>query len=934
MTEPRYARVVGQSGLLLRKIISLLGGPTRVIVEDASVRFERSDGSTAGDLDVRLMRDIAIHRVGPLLSWRITATGLDGEHHSIYALSRGDAERVRSSVTGIAAEHAKEVGPRLLDLDARLSSGGYMRFMVSRRLHGEIVEAVKSFGQFVEHNLEEAPFRAFSRLYRLVPRDAFDDARRTYNRQFIEERVPAIRNTAIDQFNQRLTDEQCAAIATDEDATLVLAGAGTGKTSVITGKIADLVLNQGVSPRDVLVLTFNNKAAKQIRGRLPARLSGTVVSTFHAFGRGTVAKAAQGNPTVSRLANSSEQLVKHLQDSLDVMVNDPKTSAPLVDYVAYYGRPYKSPWDFKNQGQYEAYTRNVGLVTLMGDRVKSYEELMIANFLARNGIAYEYEKPYEHPTRSIERRQYQPDFYLTKHKIYIEHFALDKKGRAPRDWDWRRYERDVSWKRETHTRAGTQLVETFSWQHRDRTLLEYLARELRGRGVPMTPVPDREWFDKLRNDFAYSSLAEFSAKFLNHVKTSQVDLAKLRKRAANSVEPARAETFLKVFEQLYNRYSYYLSQRNESDFHDMINEATNVIRDGRGGSPFKYVLVDEFQDISAGRLELLMALNQEETAYFFVGDDWQSIYRFAGSDVSLVKELAENSGEHFEYVETMTLPQTFRYGSGIEGASSWFVRKNPAQTQRLLRPFGEVKRDEGVTVVWSTGNRQGLDEALSDIQRANGGGPGAVYVLTRYNRTQREVGRRKQVGRLRVGYSTVHGAKGEEDEYVVVLDLIKDLRARTGFPSGGDDEDPLLELVLPPVASEDGYEFAEERRLFYVAMTRAKYGVYLVADSGRPSQFVEELLDQFGKHPSDYGGTGRVSVLDRPADEASPAIHEIGKRAEPCPQCNDGRLFIRYNRDDGSAFLGCSNYFSDLGCRYTKDAPDHSPRNPPPDPNP
>ena len=139
----------------------------------------------------------------------------------------------------------------------------------------------------------------------------------------------------------------------------------------------------------------------------------------------------------------------------------------------------------------------------------------------------------------------------------------------------------------------------------------------------------------------------------------------------------------------------------------------------------------------------------------------------------------------------------------------------------------------------------------------------------------------------RENFSTVHGAKGREADYVIVLDL-KD--GRWGFPSRIENNS-LLDLVLPPV-SEVAYPFAEERRLFYVAMTRARIGAYLVTDSTRPSAFVREL-------------------------QKYDDIRQIGSFAQKCPRCGVGTLVKRegpYN-----VFMGCTEYGSEPSCRYTKD---------------
>ncbi len=292
------------------------------------------------------------------------------------------------------------------------------------------------------------------------------------------------------------------------------------------------------------------------------------------------------------------------------------------------------------------------------------------------------------------------------------------------------------------------------------------------------------------------------------------------------------------------------------DFHDLINRAARHIREGRWKPKYRYVLVDEFQDISAGRMALLEALGRPDTAYFLVGDDWQSIYRFAGSDVRLVHECGDLLG----HVQERTLSQTFHFGDGILEPSTAFVKRNPEQTQRPLRPASGAG-DDGVTIVADFSLAGGVARALRDIEANARGERRSVLVLGRYRQSREAVPPRRWIGSLRVEFSTVHGAKGREADYVIVLNL-KD--GRWGFPSKVED-DPLLELVLPPV-SGGAYPFAEERRLFYVAMTRVRHGAYLVTDPVRPSTFVMELL----REPSE--------------------LRQIGELALECPRCRRGRL--------------------------------------------
>ena len=286
---------------------------------------------------------------------------------------------------------------------------------------------------------------------------------------------------------------------------------------------------------------------------------------------------------------------------------------------------------------------------------------------------------------------------------------------------------------------------------------------------------------------------------------------------------------------------------------------------GRWRSRYRYVLIDEFQDISAGRMALLRAINDTGVAYFVVGDDWQSIYRFAGSDVSLVS----SCGNHLGHVQQRTLSLTFRYGDGILVPSTTFIKKNPQQTQRLLRCNGTA-RDNGVTVVAAEDTASGVQEALRHIEGIAGDETPEVMVLGRYNKSRDAVPAGGE-------FNTVHRAKGTEADYVVVVDLADD---RWGFPSQIDD-DPLLELVLPPPHGK-AYAFAEERRLFYVALTRARHGAYLITDPKFPSAFVLELLEQ-------DNGLRQVGDLE-------PAL--------PCPRCRNGRLV----RSESHKTLRCTNY--------------------------
>ncbi|MCY4640731.1 MAG: UvrD-helicase domain-containing protein [Chloroflexi bacterium] len=851
----------------------LTGGPPGVVLERGVLRFT---GRSAIPVD-------AIDRIEARPSWfwtRLTVREAGGGAHAIGGLARRDAERVAAAAREEAARAAGEVAGELAQLDDRLTSflsgDRYRRYAAGVKVQADIANVVlRCSGALLRSHLSPDAAAALARIRPFASPAAFERAREEANDRFVASRLPAVAGATAGVLSNPPTTEQAAAIATDEDVTLVLAGAGTGKTAAITGKVAHLVRNEGVAPEEVLVLAFNRKAAGEVRERLPDDLAGAHVATFHAFGLRVIA-AVEGSPALSKLAEDEAKLIAAIDAILVELLSDPRQGRAVTEFIERHRSDYRSQFDFETPGEYYDHVRRSELRTLAGDRVKSFEELEIANFLTLNGVRYDYERPYPVETATAQHRQYRPDFHLPEHDIYIEHFALDRDGRPPAGW--KGYADGVAWKRGIHERYGTTLMETYSWQRREGVLREGLREQLAEAGVTFEPVP----LETLLQDLArwlISWLAQLTATVLSHVKTSGISPETLRARAANSADHARSEAFLDVFEQVLARYGELLD--GEKDFHDLINGAAAHIREDRWASPYRYVLVDEFQDISAGRMALLQALDGPGVAYFLVGDDWQSIYRFAGADVGLVTDC----GSHLGHVRERALTQTFRFARGILDPSTAFVTRNPEQTQRTLRPAEGVP-DGGVTIIASGDRRDSVEEALRDIAEREGsdGPPLAVLVLGRY-RGSREILPSTRGGRRRVEFSTVHAAKGREADYVVVLDL-RD--ARLGFPAQIAD-DPLLDLVLPPPPGGGYRTHAEERRLFYVALTRARRGTYLVADALRPSAFVEELLRD------------------------SPGLRRIGEfrrdRTAACPRCRTGRLDVSAS----GRSMGCLNF---PFCRY------------------
>ncbi len=907
---------------------------------------ERHFGIRGRDLKTVVTRAQLLHR-------KLTVTTHAGMEYSIGGLNRKQAENLNAALLrsikkhrDSAQSHADQLSRTIIQAEreatAILSPVSYLRrFPTSKAIQGAVYSAAANHG-FAEEFLSAEARNALEHVRKLNEPKGLEPERQEASGLFVANEIVRVKAATQDISKQVLTDEQARAAATDEHVTLVLAGAGTGKTAVITGKIAHLVRNQGIPPENILVLAFNRDAAREIRDRLPEDLRASNVSTFHAFGLQVIASQGRA-PTISAMASDPYALAKAIESILGELVNDPEIGNVAIRLMANMPADYKAPFDFKNEGEYQRHIREVDLRALSGDRVKSFEELGIANWLTQNGIAFRYERTYPEDTANKERRQYQPDFWIPEYDIYIEHFALNESGRAPEGWTG--YEEGVQWKRNKHLENGTALIETHSSQHRKETLLPILRQKLEEAGVEFQPISREELVARLGRE-RISPLCSLLCAFLSHAKSGNLRHQELERRAQDAGDRKRADAFLAVFGRVREGYETRMAEEKAIDFHDLINQATKSLASGEAANRYTHVLVDEFQDISTGRMELLKALRKPELAYFLVGDDWQSIYRFAGSRVSLVR----NVSEHLGPTQTETLTQTFRFGRKILEPSSRFIQENPEQTRRTLQPNPRVN-DKGITVVASREPADGLRAVIKDLAESDDyEEQDTIMVLGRFRGSRAALRMQGPRARDKVIFRTVHSAKGQEADYVVILDL-KD--GKYGFPCRVED-DPILKLVLPPL--EDGeYQFAEERRLFYVGLTRARKGAYLVTDERRPSPFIRELVKTYGEEirqisklmppcPRCLDGNlvesrshenlrcsnhpecrylspmcpgckvGFVSIGEQGTTECSNPDCEATQAI--CPRCRQGILVKRLRRKDGRPFLGCSRFAEESACRY------------------
>ena len=776
------------------------------------------------------------------------------------------------------------VHTRLIELD---NPPKYVDIDSMRDLNDAANQAVDWFeGPWWPHSLSSA--REIRTLRAILSfAKAPEEARKRANEAFVANELVRSRELFDRIEAHPLTQEQRKVVVVDERRNLVIAAAGSGKTSVIVAKAAWLVQRGFQRPSQLLLLAFAKAARDELEERLRTRLgtakaSDMTVRTFHRLGSEIIGEAEGKRPSVASVAKDPFELRSLLEGLVKALPGDPEVSASLLDWFQHLFAPYRSQHEFKSRGEYWDYLRNHSIRALNGKKVKSFEEVVIANFLYRNGVRYEYEAPYERDTATSKKRQYKPDFYLLDYGIYIEHFGLDAKGNTAPYVDRKKYLRDMKWKRDTHARYGTVLIETFSFEHADGVLLRDLEKELAARDVTMSPIPPKQMFAVLRKMGRIAPFTKLVATFLRHYKGSGLSFRDLAQRAAVHRDRLRSQAFLTLFRPIYKSYQQKLARSGEIDFEDMINQATDHVEAGRFRSPYRYILVDEFQDISPAQARLLKALLQSSPGarLFAVGDDWQAIYRFAGSDTRIMQEF----GERFGPFQRSDLETTFRCSDRLTTVATDFVLRNRTQIRKAVRAKCSANRPAVHVGLPRGQGRPLLHEALDRIaENARGyDGPSDVLLISRYRRQKPSDmdTLKRQFPCLRLDWATAHGSKGRQADYVVVLNLCSGMY---GFPSEMAD-DPVLDLVL---AAPEGHPNAEERRLLYVAITRARRQAFLLADGDSPSPFVNELIE--GKYD--------VTVFGRPLED------DVS-----CPRCGEGRLVERKNTKDGSSFYGCSNY--------------------------
>jgi DNA helicase IV len=507
---------------------------------------------------------------------------------------------------------------------------------------------------------------------------------------------------------------------------------------------------------------------------------------------------------------------------------------------------------FTRHQEYLAKLEAEELQSLKGEKMRSLAEVQMANWLFRQGIEYCYDHPWPLPLKHSQHGEVLPQFFLPDSGLWLRHLTLARQGKAMPWQDAKAYQAAAA--ALAQTAGAPAIVDTYYWQWQSHRLEKVLQQALEKRGLSWVPLPEEAVLATLREWGRLGELADQLNEMLGFYKAGCFEPERLKQQVAQATEPARAKAALQLLRPLFDAYQAELRRQHAMDFDDMIGRAIDHVVSGRFVPPWRHILVDEYQDISEPRARLLRLLRDRhpaEASLFCVGDDWQAIYRFTGADLRLTTGFSD----YFGPAAITALDKTFRFNSGIAEVANRFVQANPAQLPKSLQSHQQVTGPRVALHWFETTPARGasqrrraqaaeplatLERLLAEIDRTVPAGERrSVYLLARFRFALPDAPQldlwRHQFPQLALEAMTLHGAKGKEADQVILCGLE---RGRHGLPSEKETH-PLTAALLPAV---EAFPHAEERRLFYVGLTRARQQVYLLANKARPSHFIEELL--------------------------------------------------------------------------------------------
>ena len=667
-----------------------------------------------------------------------------------------------------------------------------------------------------------------------------------------------------------LNEKQKDAVLAENKRLLVLAGAGSGKTKTLIQKVLYLLSEKDAKPSSILAITFTKNATNEMLDRLI--VSGDEEGHYETFINNKFVTQQQkeaerrrhiqnkpwiANLTVKTFHSLCYQLLKNGggvsfdnqfrliidEQAEEIKENNHKTVAPeksedihhkilmeICKDVLYLLKLKRYILDFYIDKTYldkniesKSYPNQILYTTLRGEKVKSKSERDIADWLYRHNVKYQYE-----PIINLKDFNFRPDFFIPQADLYLEHVS-DKSYKTVN-------------KEKQFVQAGRTCVQTFEAMTHDSALFSLaLERIVMGRITDTISQlaslnyeeEFRSYQDKIKDFLKMVSRVQSMVKATN---ISRNDL--LSKSFGHQHE--RIRVFYELAVPIMNAYSHYCIDKSYLDFDDLILQAINLLEQNPDirkayHQKYKYILVDEFQDVNSLQVKLLNLLLTTDTQLFCVGDDWQSIYGFRGSEVDYIV----NFDKYFDNAKVIKLDVNYRSTQTIVGASTEVIRKNKFQIDKDIKAHKQTPSRIQIYRAKEI-NADGVDYMVEKVRELLQEGLNTEDILILFRRSKMYQPYKNALRKegLKVIAKTIHASKGLEAKIVFIIGLTD---GSGGFP------DIWLDDAIFRVIKDVRYDMLmeEERRLFYVALTRAKDELYLITELGSESRFIEEIPKEF-----------------------------------------------------------------------------------------
>jgi DNA helicase-4 len=665
-----------------------------------------------------------------------------------------------------------------------------------------------------------------------------------------------------------LNDKQHDAVVSEDKRLLVLAGAGSGKTKTLLQKLIYLIEEKGVSPSSILAITFTKNATNEMIDRLIISaettgeyekllfdkrvnktdkdkeryiqqkkykwIDGLTIKTFHSF-----CYSVLRNYGVNEFDNKfriigdekkdeEDELSKHVapETVFEVMhkllieqCEDTDFLLQLKRYILDYiidkiHLKKVDPKFLPKDGKY--------FTTLDGTKVRSKSEQFISDWFYRHSIKYEYE-----PLLNVKDFSFHPDFYIPDANLYIEHIS-DKSF-------------STNNKEEQFHKGNLLLVKTFDNMTSDSALFNHTLDKIVKNRLPSNyhktvTLNFKEEFHGYHEDV--KDFVQQIMRITDMIKVENIDIDLVLENARKD-QHERVRQFYELAIPIVKKYIHYCTDKSYLDFNDLISRSTSLFKNhedivNKYRNKYEYVLVDEFQDVNNLQVELIRLLLTYNTQLFCVGDDWQSIYGFRGSNVSYIVEFEK----HFANAKTIKLNLNYRSTQNIVGASNEVIKNNKFKVEKDVQAS---KISEHKIVVYSgNSEEQNIQFCVDKVKELLEDGISNDDILFLYRRSKmfsQYFFKFKNEG-IRVQGKTIHASKGLEAKVVFIIGLTE---GSGGFP------DIWLEDRIFQVIKKANHDLLmeEERRLFYVAITRAKDKLFLITEKGNESSFLKEIPEAF-----------------------------------------------------------------------------------------